>query len=201
MIVDASPPQLRSSLRADGVARPDDRVESARPTVPAGHCQQMNGSHNEQLRRHCRVESRSIASKGPSPSNRVTTLRRSGLIVRGRESQMDAIRRRLRDAENGSGSVILLEGRAGFGKSLLLEETARGATGFRVGSSRAFPGDDGGSMAPLLAALFGSASPLIDRKLIDDERIVPTETVDSIDWLADALAAAARQATARRLHR
>ena len=106
---------------------------------------------------------------------------------------MDAIGRRLRDAENGSGSVILVEGRAGFGKSLLLEEAARGAAGFRVGSSCAFPGDDAGSMAPLLAALFGSASPLLDPSLLEDARFVPTDTIDSIDWLEDALAAAARQ--------
>jgi predicted ATPase len=106
---------------------------------------------------------------------------------------MDAIGRRLRDAGNGSGSVILVEGRAGLGKSLVLEETARGAAGFRVGSSCAFSGDDAGAMAPLLAALFGSASPLLDPTLLDGERFVPTGAIDSIDWLGDALAATARQ--------
>jgi DNA-binding CsgD family transcriptional regulator len=118
----------------------------------------------------------------------VGVLRRSDPIVRGRASQMDAIDRRLRDAENGSASVILLEGRGGFGKSLLVKETARSAVGFRVGSSRAFPGDE--AMAPLLAALFGGESPLLDRTLLDDERLAPTGT---IVWLEQALASAAQQ--------
>ncbi len=106
---------------------------------------------------------------------------------------MDAIGRVLRDAENGSGSVILVEGPAGSGKTLLLEEAARVAARFRVGSSCAFAGDDAGSMAPLLAALFGSGSPLLDPTLLADARFVPTETIDSVDWLEDALATAARQ--------
>ena len=104
---------------------------------------------------------------------------------------MDAIDRRVRDAELGSGSVILVEGRAGFGKSLVVEQTARGAAGFRVGSSRAFSGDDVGSMVSLLAALFGGESPLLDPTLLDGERFVSAGTIDCIDWLEDALAAAA----------
>src|SRR5271169_1849495 len=54
----------------------------------------------------------------------------------GRESQMAILREHLDAASSGLGSVVLVEGDAGMGKSRLLEETAREACGrrFRVGN-------------------------------------------------------------------
>ena len=60
----------------------------------------------------------------------------------GREAQMAMLREQLDRASSGVGSVVLVEGEAGMGKSRLLEEVAVVARRrhFRVGSCAADPG-------------------------------------------------------------
>src|SRR5271167_2918484 len=61
----------------------------------------------------------------------------------GREAQMATLSGQLDRACSGIGSVVLVEGNAGIGKSRLLEETATEARRrhFQVGSCAADPGD------------------------------------------------------------
>jgi hypothetical protein len=68
-------------------------------------------------------------------------------------------------ARDGRGSVLLIEGGAGLGKSRLLEETVRlaGRAGVRAAVGRADVDDNVVPMAPLMAACFGGNAPLLDR--------------------------------------
>jgi putative protein kinase ArgK-like GTPase of G3E family len=60
----------------------------------------------------------------------------------GRQDELDLLRRRLADARTGSGSVIVVSGPAGIGKSRLLEEfvAEAAATPIVWGSAVADPG-------------------------------------------------------------
>ena len=86
-------------------------------------------------------------------------------VLRGRDAELATIGQQLRDAKAGRGSVVLVEGRAGFGKSRLLDEarTSAEAAGFSVGLASAVEGDDQVSTAPLMAALYDGPNPVLDR--------------------------------------
>ena len=88
----------------------------------------------------------------------------------GRQPERDVIDRHLRDATAGRGSVLLIEGRAGLGKSRLLDEAVACADvdGFQVGTAVASPLDHPITMAPLLTALFEGAEPVLDRTVRAD---------------------------------
>ena len=85
--------------------------------------------------------------------------------LRGRQFERDAIDGHLGDVKAGRGSVLLVEGRAGLGKSRLLDEAVACADvdGFQVGRAVASTLDHPIAMAPLLTALFDGAEPVLDR--------------------------------------
>src|SRR6266702_3092737 len=85
--------------------------------------------------------------------------------LRGRDAEMAAINAALGDARDGRGSILLVEGGAGLGKSRLLEEAVSlaGRAGVRAAMGRADVDDNVVPMAPLMAACFGGNAPLLDR--------------------------------------
>lgn len=112
----------------------------------------------------------------------------------GRQIERDLIDQHLRDAKEGRGSVLLIEGRAGLGKSRLLDEAVACADvdGFQVGSAVASPLGHHIPMAPLLTALFDGAEPVLDRTVHAD--VVPHEpSFWSVSRLATELEVAARR--------
>jgi DNA-binding CsgD family transcriptional regulator len=70
----------------------------------------------------------------------------------------------LLDALGGQGAVVVIEGRAGFGKSRLLAEALSRAEGegIRTALGRADVDESVMPLAPLLSACFGGSSPLLD---------------------------------------
>ena len=86
-------------------------------------------------------------------------------VLRGRDAELATIGQHLRDAKAGRGSLVLVEGRAGFGKSRLLDEARASAeaAGFSVGLASAVEGDDHVSTATLMAALYNGPTPVLDR--------------------------------------
>jgi DNA-binding CsgD family transcriptional regulator/tetratricopeptide (TPR) repeat protein len=84
-------------------------------------------------------------------------------IVRGREYELSVLEEQIDAVRLGAGTVTLIEGAAGIGKSRLLEEARRIAirSSFRVGAARAEPGDSVVELAPLLDALSADHEPLL----------------------------------------
>lgn len=87
-----------------------------------------------------------------------------GTQLRGRDDQLALLADRLDGAVAGRGSVVLVEGRPGLGKTGLLDAAARTARGrgFAVGTGTAFPAEQAVPMAPMLAALIDGAPPVLD---------------------------------------
>jgi DNA-binding CsgD family transcriptional regulator len=85
--------------------------------------------------------------------------------LRGRDPQLAALDRRLVEADSGTGSVVIIEGGAGIGKTTLLRAAVTRAAhlGFRTGSGTADPIDAVVDVAVLIEALFDGESPLLDR--------------------------------------
>ena len=85
--------------------------------------------------------------------------------LRGRGTQLAAVRRHLERARTGVGSVVVIEGAAGLGKTALLHAAERAAAelGFRTGRGTADPIDAAVDLAALLEALFDGERPLLDR--------------------------------------
>src|SRR5262245_17531026 len=85
--------------------------------------------------------------------------------LRGREGEFALIRELLAAAGRGEGSLLVVRGRAGFGKTRLLQSALdlAAAQGLRTGMGGA---DDGGQSVPmmmLMSALFAGPRPLLDR--------------------------------------
>src|SRR5258708_36531055 len=85
--------------------------------------------------------------------------------LRGRDAEMAAIDAELGAARDGRGSVLLVEGGPGLGKSRLLEEAVSlaGRAGVRAAVGRADVDDNVVPMGPLMSACFGGDAPLLDR--------------------------------------
>src|SRR5260370_13995027 len=85
--------------------------------------------------------------------------------LRGRDAEMAAIVAALGGARDGRGSVLLVEGGPGLGKSRLLEEAVRlaGRAGVRAAVGRADVDDNVVPMGPLMSACFGGDAPLLAR--------------------------------------
>src|SRR6266851_4762026 len=85
--------------------------------------------------------------------------------LRGRDAEMAAIVAALDAARDGRGSVLLVEGGPGLGKSRLLEEAVSlaGRAGVRAAVGRADVDDNVVPMGPLMSACFGGTAPLLDR--------------------------------------
>jgi DNA-binding CsgD family transcriptional regulator len=85
--------------------------------------------------------------------------------LRGRDAELARVAGRLEEVASGVGAVIVVEGRAGLGKTRLLEECAALATdmSFRVGYGMAEPVRSVVELDALLNALFGGDEPLLAR--------------------------------------
>src|SRR5712691_2020703 len=85
--------------------------------------------------------------------------------LRGRDAEMAAIDAALGAARDGRGSVLLVEGGPGLGKSRLLEEAVSlaGRAGVRAAVGCADVDDNVVPMGPLMSACFGGDAPLLDR--------------------------------------
>jgi predicted ATPase len=85
--------------------------------------------------------------------------------VRGRDAELSALRRHLDQVLSGTGTVVLVEGGAGLGKSRLLAEVAAMARGLaiRAGVGVADPADRVVQLSALMEALFAGPSPILGR--------------------------------------
>jgi DNA-binding CsgD family transcriptional regulator len=117
------------------------------------------------------------------------------LPVRGREAQLAVMTRRLRELRGGAGSVVVIEGAPGFGKTRLLQEAFYQAVaiGVRGGHGMADPLDSVVDLAPLLEALFDNDPPLLDRAALLDTHAAPEQRF----WLLHDIEALLEQAASR----
>ncbi|MGD0684928.1 MAG: LuxR C-terminal-related transcriptional regulator [Streptosporangiaceae bacterium] len=141
-----------------------------------------------------------------------------GHPLRGRTAEVAAIGARLDEVRSGVGSVIIIEGRAGLGKTRLLETCASMAAelSFRVGRGVAEPHRRAAGLDVLFDALFSGDDPLIARDALSDLHASPEQgfwllqdiqaliekaalrdplliCLDDLHWAGDACAAAMRQ--------
>src|SRR4030081_1182968 len=112
--------------------------------------------------------------------------------LRGRDAEMAAIDAARGGARDGRGSVILVEGGPGLGKSRLLEEAVRlaGRAGVRAAVGRADVDDNVVPMAPLMSACFGGNAHLLARPGLSALRALPEDRY----WLLLELEALLEQA-------
>jgi AAA ATPase domain len=96
--------------------------------------------------------------------------------LRGRQEELAVIERRLREVTAGTGGAVVVEGRAGVGKTKLIHASMTLATdlGFRAGhgaleSYRAGPTE----LEALFEALFEGLAPLADRRELGDSHASP----------------------------
>src|SRR5580658_1049767 len=97
--------------------------------------------------------------------------------VRGRDAELGALGQHLDQLLSGIGSVVLVEGGAGMGKSRLLGEVATMARrlSIRVGGGAADPGDTVVQLSVLMEALFEGTSPLLERAALGDTHASPEQ--------------------------
>ena len=97
--------------------------------------------------------------------------------MRGRDAELAAIGSRLDQVRSGVGSVIIIEGRAGFGKSRLIDACASLAAerSFRVGRGVAEPGRGAVELGALYDALFDGDRPLAAREALSDVHASPEQ--------------------------
>jgi DNA-binding CsgD family transcriptional regulator len=97
--------------------------------------------------------------------------------LRGRDAELAAIDAALGGARDGRGSVLVVEGGPGLGKSRLLEEAVRlaGRAGVRAAVGRADVDDNVVPMAPLMSACFGGNAPLLSRPELSAVRALPED--------------------------
>jgi DNA-binding CsgD family transcriptional regulator len=89
-------------------------------------------------------------------------------IVRGRDHELGVLGEQIGAVRLGIGTVTIIEGAAGIGKSSLLKEGRQIASrlSFRVGSASAEPGDNVVELAPLLEALSADREPLLEPPIL-----------------------------------
>ena len=107
--------------------------------------------------------------------------------VRGRDAELTVLGQHLDELLSGSGSVVLVEGGAGMGKSRLLGEVAGMARrlSIGVGSGVADPGDTVVQLSVLMEALFAGPSPILERTALGDAHASPEQRY----WLLQDLEA------------
>src|ERR1700722_15452721 len=112
----------------------------------------------------------------------------------GREDQMASLSAQLDRASSGVGSVVLVEGEAGIGKSRLLDEAALMARRrlFRGESCAADPGDRMVELSTLTVALSGGAEPILERGALSELPCMPEQRY----WLLQDLQGLLEQAAA-----
>jgi predicted ATPase len=99
------------------------------------------------------------------------------LPIRGRDAQLAVIDERLEQARDGIGSVVVIEGGPGLGKTRLLQAAWVTAErmAFRAGRGMADPIDSVVELAPLMEALFGADPPMVDRSALSDVHAMPEQ--------------------------
>src|SRR5580658_3034551 len=92
--------------------------------------------------------------------------------LRGRDGELALLHEHLTRLRSGTGTIWLIEGGPGLGKSRLVEQavSAAQAAGFAVGRGVAEPGDAAVELAVLMDALAGGPEPVIDRSALGDSR-------------------------------
>jgi DNA-binding CsgD family transcriptional regulator len=97
--------------------------------------------------------------------------------LRGRDGELAALMAHLDRLRAGEGTVALIEGGAGMGKSRLLSEVATIARGLsiRVGCGVADAGESIVQLSALMEALFGGPAPLLDRADLRDDHTSPEQ--------------------------
>jgi hypothetical protein len=115
--------------------------------------------------------------------------------LRGRDTELTVIGSHLDRLLSGVGTVVVLEGPAGMGKSRLLAEVA--VLGQRldmlVGRGVADPGDTIVQLAPLMEALFEGPGPILDRDALTEVHTSPEQRY----WLLQDIEAALERGRAR----
>ena len=104
----------------------------------------------------------------------------TGPPMRGRADELAAIEARLEEVRSGVGAVILVEGRAGLGKTRLLDACASLAIerSFKVGKGGVEPGlgpVDNVGLSALYGALFDGERPLAPRDALSDLHASPEQ--------------------------
>ncbi|MFC6155163.1 helix-turn-helix transcriptional regulator [Kribbella jiaozuonensis] len=99
------------------------------------------------------------------------------LPVRGRDDQLAVLDQALSDAVSGRGSVTVIEGGPGMGKTRLLQAAwvRAAARGFRMGRGMADPTQRVVELAPLFEALFEHDAPLLDRSSLRQVYAAPEQ--------------------------
>src|SRR5580658_1252841 len=97
--------------------------------------------------------------------------------VRGRDAELTVLGQHLDQVLSGIGSVVLVEGGAGMGKSRLLGEVAEMARrlSIRVGGAAADPGDTVVQLSVLMEALFEGRTPVLARAALGDAHASPEQ--------------------------
>ena len=118
-----------------------------------------------------------------------------GHPLRGRTAEVAAIGDRLDEVRSGVGSVIIIEGKAGLGKTRLLEACASMAAerSFRVGRGVAEPHRRAAGLDVLFDALFSGDDPLLARNALSDLHASPEQRF----WLLQDIQALIEKAALR----
>jgi DNA-binding CsgD family transcriptional regulator len=118
-----------------------------------------------------------------------------GPPLRGRGSALAAIGARLDQVRSGVGSVIIVEGRAGLGKTRLLDACASMAAerSFRVGRGVTEPHRQVVELGALFDALFDGDNPLVARGALSDHHASPEQRF----WLLQDIQALIEEAALR----
>src|SRR5258708_30029131 len=117
---------------------------------------------------------------------------RAALPLRGRLEALSRVQKRLEEVRSGVGAVVVVEGRAGLGKTRLLDACASlaSALSFRVGRGMAEPGRSVVDLKALLDALFDGDDPLVARHALSSLHTSPEQTF----WLLHDLQALLEEA-------
>jgi DNA-binding CsgD family transcriptional regulator len=118
-----------------------------------------------------------------------------GLPLRGRGGELATVGARLDEVRSGVGSVIIIEGRAGLGKTRLLDACASMAAerSFRVGRGVTEPHRQVVELDALFDALFEGDSPLVARGALSDDHASPEQRF----WLLQDIQALIEEAALR----
>ena len=160
-----------------------------------------------------------VSEQGPAYTPNVKI---GGLPLRGRDEELATVGSRLDEIKSGVGGVIIIEGRAGLGKTRLLEACASMAAerSFRVARGAAEPGRTVVELDALLESLVGGEDPLVARDALSDSHSSPEQRfwllqdiqalieeaamkdpllfcLDDLQWAGDGCAVAMRQLPAR----
>ena len=114
--------------------------------------------------------------EGAAPTRPAVASRPSSHL-RGRDAVLVTIGEHLDKLLSGVGTVLVIEGEAGMGKTRLLDEVAQmaGRLSITVGRGVADPGDTIVQLSPLMEALFDGPSPILERDSLGNAHAAPEQ--------------------------